>query len=150
MRALKLHLLYIVPAITVTGFLSGCLSRSAAPSLPYIQPAQSVPVVDPTQIRMVSRVDEMEAELRRLRDYIERMEGSGGDPKSIKRLQERVSAIESRLGIDTSAQSAGFKTNREAEQPDKRRRDHRRRQRIGTDQGPLQPPVLVVYLHVKR
>ncbi len=80
--------------------LSGCLTRQAGPSLPYIRPAQSVPAVDPAPIQLSSRLQEMDGEIQRLRDTIERLQVSGGNENAIRNLQERVSVIERQLGME--------------------------------------------------
>jgi tol-pal system protein YbgF len=79
--------------------LAGCLARTAGPSLPYVKPAQSVPVTDPTAVHMASRIDEMDGEIQRLREMIERQQGAGANDQVIRNLQDRVSAIESRMGM---------------------------------------------------
>ena len=91
----------IVPSVT------GCLSRSAGPTLPYVKPANSVPQVDPGPMQMASRLQDMEAEIQRLRDMIERLQATGGDEQAIRNLQERVALIERRLGAAPAAQGTG-------------------------------------------
>jgi len=55
----------------------------------------------------VSKIQDMEAELRKMRDSLERLEANGGD-SSIKDLQDRISQIERQLGIDSQkSQSSG-------------------------------------------
>jgi tol-pal system protein YbgF len=80
--------------------LSGCLKRSGQPDLPYVRPAYTVPEVDEGRVRIVSRMEEMEAELRNLRGMIERLQGSAQDEVAIRNLEERVSFIERQLGIE--------------------------------------------------
>ncbi|MEJ2716206.1 MAG: tol-pal system protein YbgF [Deltaproteobacteria bacterium] len=74
-----------------------------------MKPAHTVPDVDQGRIRIVSRMEDLEAELQRLRGMVERLQGSAGDEVAIKNLEERVSFIERQLGIEapksTSSQS---------------------------------------------
>jgi len=83
--------------------MNGCLSRSAGPTLPYVKPANSVPQVDPTRLQMASRLQDMEGEIQRLREIIERMQASGGNEQAISNLQQRVVVIERRLGLERAA-----------------------------------------------
>lgn len=80
--------------------LSGCLKRAGQPDLPYVKPAHTVPEVDQGRIRIVSRMEEVEAELQSLRGMLERLQGSARDEVAIKNLEERVSFIERQLGIE--------------------------------------------------
>jgi len=86
--------------------MTGCLSRSVGPTLPYVKPANSVPQVDPGPMQMVSRLQDMEAEIQRLRGMIERLQVTGGNEQAIKNLQERVTLLESRLGATPGAKGA--------------------------------------------
>jgi tol-pal system protein YbgF len=80
--------------------LSGCLTRPGGPSLPYVRPAQSVPAVDPAPIQLSSRLQEMDGEMQRIREMIERLQAAGGNENTIRNLQERVSLIERQLGME--------------------------------------------------
>jgi tol-pal system protein YbgF len=80
--------------------LSGCLTRPGGPSLPYVRPAQSVPAVDPAPIQLSSRLQEMDIEMQRLREMIERLQDAGGNENTIRNLQERVGLIERQLGME--------------------------------------------------
>jgi tol-pal system protein YbgF len=82
--------------------LSGCLTRMEGPSLPYVRPAQSVPAVDPAPIQLSSRLQEMDSEMQRLREMIERLQAAGGNENAIRNLQERVSLIERHLGMEAA------------------------------------------------
>lgn len=95
--------LALLPLVLLACGLSGCLTRTAAPSLPYVQPAQSVPVVDPIQVQTMSRIQDMEVEMQRLREMLERLQASGGNEQAVKNLQERVAFIEKQLGIETAS-----------------------------------------------
>ncbi len=97
----RLSLLAMALALSLS--LAGCLARTANPTLPYVQPAQSVPVTDPTAVHMASRIDEMDGEIQRLREMIERQQAAGGNEQVIRNLQERVSAIEKQLGMATGS-----------------------------------------------
>lgn len=80
--------------------LGGCLTRTANPSLPYNAPGNPVNPQNTNSAIAVSRIQDMEVELRKMRDSLERLEAAGGD-KSINSLQERISLIERQLGIDS-------------------------------------------------
>jgi len=97
-------LVSILAILAVAPSMTGCLSRSAGPSLPYVKPANSVPYVDPGPMQIASRVQDMEAEIQRLREMIERLQVSGGNEQAIRNLQERVTLIERRLGVAPAAQ----------------------------------------------
>jgi tol-pal system protein YbgF len=91
--------LFFLAPVLVTGSLSGCLTRVPNPPLPYVKPANTVPDVDQGRVRIFARMEEMEAELRRLRGMIERMQAQPGEEKAIVDLQKRVAFIERQLGI---------------------------------------------------
>lgn len=78
--------------------LSGCLTRTAGPTLPYVKPAQSVPPSDPAPVHLAARMEQMEVEIQRLRDMIERAQ-VGGNDRLVRSLQERVALIEKQLGL---------------------------------------------------
>jgi tol-pal system protein YbgF len=79
--------------------LSGCLTRTAGPTLPYVKPAQMIPPSDPGPVHLAARVEQMEIEIQRLRDMIERAQ-AGGNDRLVRNLQERVGAIEKQLGLE--------------------------------------------------
>lgn len=87
--------LVCIPAL----IMSGCLARNSDPSLPYIKPAHSVPYADPTAVHISARIDDMEKEIQRLRQSIESLENNGGNERTIKNLQERVTTIEKQIGV---------------------------------------------------
>ncbi len=87
--------------LALTVLMSGCLTRANTPSLPYVQPATSVPSFDAASVQLTSRLQDMDIELQRIRDQIERMQSSNVDPAVIKSLQERVSVIEKQIGLQT-------------------------------------------------
>lgn len=89
--------------------LFGCLTRQAGPSLPYVTPATSVPQTDAVPLHLAARMQDMEGEMQRLRDLLERLQASGVEEKDLKGLQERVAFIEKQLGIESS--TAGGKLN---------------------------------------
>ena len=105
-RYLGLFVLLILSLLS----LSGCLTRPGGPSLPYVKPAQSVPAVDPAPFQLSSRLQEMDGEMQRLREMMERLQASGGNENVIRNLQERVSLIERQLGMEAprDAGSANF------------------------------------------
>lgn len=100
----RLPTLRVIAATAVVGavfLLSGCLTRQpAGPSLPYVRPANSVPMNDPAALHIASRVESMEAEMRRLRDMIERGGMAGVDDGRLRGLHDRVAFIERQLGIE--------------------------------------------------
>lgn len=91
--------------ILVTLALSGCLTRTSGPTLPYVKPAQSVPHTDPGTVHLAARVEEMETEMRRLRDMIERAQ-AGGNDRLVKTLQDRVASIEKHLGLEAPREAS--------------------------------------------
>ncbi|AFM22831.1 tol-pal system protein YbgF [Desulfomonile tiedjei] len=91
--------------ILVTLALSGCLTRTSGPTLPYVKPAQSVPHTDPGTVHLAARVEEMENEIRRLRDMIERAQ-AGGNDRLVKTLQDRVASIEKHLGLEAPREAS--------------------------------------------
>lgn len=93
----------IVLVIGLSWSLSGCLARSTYPGLPYVKPANVVQPVDQARAHLVTRMEDMDSELQRLRGMIERIQATGGQEGAIKNLQERVTFIERQLGIDTAS-----------------------------------------------
>ena len=92
-------------AVIILGCLSGCLTRTATgPQLPYVQPANVVPHADPAPLQVASRMQEIELELQRLRDQLERLQASGAEENAIRNLQERVAFIERQLGMEARVQ----------------------------------------------
>jgi tol-pal system protein YbgF len=98
-------------------FLPGCLTRSATPSLPYVAPAQAVPHVDPAAVQMAARMQDLETEVQRLRDQIERVQASGGNQSEIRNLHERVAAIERQLGIESPGSARGARQSGDLQEP---------------------------------
>lgn len=94
-------------ALVAIALVAGCLSRQTGPSLPYVKPAQSVAPVDPAQVHLAARMQDMETEMQRLRDTIERLQVSGGQEKELRSLQERVAFIEKQLGIEAPTPVGG-------------------------------------------
>ncbi len=96
-------------SVMVAVSLGGCLTRSGGgPSLPYVKPANSeVPPNNPASVRIAARMQEMETELQRLWDSVERLKAAGGDEREIGALRDRISFIERQLGIDPPAQAPG-------------------------------------------
>lgn len=86
---------------------TGCLSRTRAPGLPFVEPAQSVPQVDPARLQIVARMEALETDLQRLRDQVERLQVSGADQNAIRELQNRVAFIERQLGMEQTAPARG-------------------------------------------
>lgn len=104
---IKMARLIFSLAIFLSLLSSSCLTRTANPSLPYTKPAYSASGQDANSAMAVSKIQDMEAELRKMRDSLERLEANGGE-RSIKDLQERISQIERQLGIDSQkSQTSG-------------------------------------------
>lgn len=94
-------------AAAATLLLTGCLSRpGSGPSLPYVKPANSVAQENPAPLQIASRMQEMEAELHRLWDTIERLKAAGGDEQEMATLRARIAFIERQLGIDPAQEGA--------------------------------------------
>lgn len=89
--------------------LSGCVSRATGPGLPYVKPAYSEPNPnpDPASLHMSARLQDLEVEMQRIRDMVERLKAqpSPGAEQAINRLQDRVAFIERQLGIEASAET---------------------------------------------
>jgi len=113
-------------SLAVMVSVSGCLSRTAAPGLPYVQPAYSDanpnPNPDPGALQISRRMQEMEVELQRLRDFLERVQAEvaagGGDRAAVADLTDRIAFIEHQLGIDTA--NAGRQAGPAGPPPDQR------------------------------
>ncbi len=97
----------ILTLLIFASSISGCLTRSAGPTLPYVRPAQSVPNIDPISVQISSRMQELETEMQRLRDMIERLQAGTGSEREIRDLQQRVAAIEKQMGLQASTRSQG-------------------------------------------
>jgi tol-pal system protein YbgF len=98
----------VILSLLILAFsVSGCLTRSAGPTLPYVKPAQSVPNIDPISVQVSSRMQELEMEMQRLRDMIERLQAGSGAEKEIRDLQQRVAVIEKQMGLQSSPRTQG-------------------------------------------
>jgi tol-pal system protein YbgF len=90
--------------------LSGCVTRATGPDLPYVKPAYSMPNPnpDPASLHMSSRLQDLEVEMQRLRDMLERLRAqpSPGTEETISHLQERVAFIERQLGVEAPAETS--------------------------------------------
>jgi tol-pal system protein YbgF len=103
-------LLWSVTALTVAILpLWGCVTRATGPELPYVKPAYSDPSQnpnpDPAALHISARLQDLEGEMQRLRDMVERLKAqpAAGNQEAIVRLQERVTFIERQLGMEGSA-----------------------------------------------
>jgi tol-pal system protein YbgF len=103
---IKMARLIFSLAIFLSLLSGGCLTRTTNPSLPYTKPVYSASGQDANSAMAVSKIQDLEAELRKMRDSLERLEANGGE-KSIKDLQERISQIERQLGIDSQKSQTG-------------------------------------------
>lgn len=96
----------VIPVLVAVS-LTGCLNRTGTGvSLPYVKPANSVEQTDPVKVQIAARMQEMETELQRLWDTIERLRASGGDEQEITALRDRITFIERQLGIDPVSRGA--------------------------------------------
>ncbi|MDQ1238164.1 MAG: hypothetical protein QG577_349 [Thermodesulfobacteriota bacterium] len=88
--------------VAVLVFPSGCLTRQGDPSLPYVKPANSYGAMEPApgSAHLAARILEMEQEVQKLRDLLERQQAAGVGESQLKHLQERVAFIERQLGIE--------------------------------------------------
>jgi len=108
---IKMARVFFYLAIFFSLLTGGCLTRTTNPSLSYVKPASSSNGQDVNSAVAVSKVQDLEVELRKVRDSLERLEATGGD-KSIKNLQDRISQIERQLGIDSQkGQTSGLDGN---------------------------------------
>ena len=101
--------------------LWGCVSRATGPGLPYVKPAVSMPNPnpDPASLHMSARLQELELEMQRLRDMLERLRAqpNAGSQEAIARLQQRVTFIEQQLGMEGPAVTGPQATVVPAPQP---------------------------------
>jgi tol-pal system protein YbgF len=75
------------------------MTRTVNPPLPYVKPANVQGEPDEGASRTAARIEEIEAELQRLREMIERLRASEGNAAAIKRLEQRVALIEREMGV---------------------------------------------------
>ncbi len=99
----SLQRLLILTTSVVVMSASGCLTRQAAPGLPYVQPAQSAGISDASTVsaHLTARMQDLEQELQKLRDQIERQQTAGANESELRQLQDRVAFIEKQLGIES-------------------------------------------------
>ena len=81
---------------------SGCLTRTTNPTLPYVKPANSGGPVEQGSTQVASKIQDLESEIQRLRDKLERVQSSPQDDKNIRELMDRVSQIEKQVGVETA------------------------------------------------
>jgi tol-pal system protein YbgF len=93
------RLIYVIPIFFVL-LSGGCLTRTSNPTLPYVKPANSSNPQDTNAAVTSTKIQDLEVELQKIRDTLERLEASSGD-KSVRALQDRLSQVERQLGIDT-------------------------------------------------
>ncbi|MFH0959049.1 MAG: tol-pal system protein YbgF [Pseudomonadota bacterium] len=99
----------------------GCLTRTTNPTLPSVRPSSSSMTQDSSLAGTTSKIQDLEAEIRRIRDSLERLEHSAGE-RSVKELQDRISQIEKQLGADgqktMSGSEGGSRTSATSQTPD--------------------------------
>lgn len=87
----------------VTLFLNtGCLTRTSNPTLPYIKPANSAGTLEQASGQVASRIQDIESEIQKLRDKLERLQSTGSEDKNVRELSERVSQLEKQIGMQAS------------------------------------------------
>lgn len=101
MRADLLLVSFIVLAIS-----TGCLTRTSNPSLPYVKPANSGGNLEQASGQVASRIQDLETEIQRLRDKLERLQSGGADDKNVRELIERVNHIEKQIGMESSKKAS--------------------------------------------
>lgn len=137
-------LIWSVTTLTVAMLpLWGCVTRATGPELPYVKPAYSEPAgnpnPDPAALHMSARLQDLEVEMQRLRDTVERLKAqpTAGNQEAIAKLQERVAFIERQLGLDTATDS-GPKNPPQQPPAAKAQTEPRQANRI---EAPSAPPV---------
>lgn len=90
---------YLAMVLFYSVICSGCLTRTANPTLPNVRPVSAPIGQEGSLTATVTKIQDLEAEIRRIRDSLERLEYAAGE-RSIKELQERVSQIEKNLGAE--------------------------------------------------
>ncbi len=102
---------YLLVLSSILLSMSGCLSRQVAPGLPYVQPAQSAGVMDgsPASTHLAARMQDLEQEMQKIRDLIERQQAVGAPESELRQLQDRVAFIEKQLGIEAKSLPARAK-----------------------------------------
>ena len=93
-------LLIIIPAAAI--LTSGCLTRTSSPTLPYVQPANSAGAQEQATTQVASRIQDLETEIQRLRDKLERIQSVNPQDGNIRDLSERVNQLEKQMGIESS------------------------------------------------
>lgn len=100
----------IVIISAVTALSSGCLTRTSNPTLPYVQPANSAGAQDQASAQVATRMQDIESEMQRLRDKLERIHSSNPDDRGVKDLSERINQIEKHIGIESSRRNTSADT----------------------------------------
>ena len=95
-RMAQISLVIVLFSAVICG---GCLTRTPNPTLPTVRPANSPITQESNSAVTNSKIQDLEAEIRKIRDSLEKLEYSGGE-RSIKELQDRISQIEKQLGAD--------------------------------------------------
>ena len=102
-------LLIIMPAVALVA--SGCLTRTSSPSPPYVQQANSVGVPEQASAQVSNRIQDLETELQRLRDKLERIQSPNSqDGTAVRDLSERVNQIEKQMGLESSKRASSPET----------------------------------------
>ena len=96
----------ILACCVVAASSPGCLTRSNNPSLPYVRPANSTPNFEQASTQVANRIQDLETEMQKLRDKIERLQSAGSDDKVVRDLVERVNQIEKQIGMEASKKAA--------------------------------------------
>lgn len=103
------RLLLVVSLSLLVASLTGCLTRQVAPGLPYVQPAQSPGLTESSTVasHLTARMQELEQEMQKVRDLIERQQAAGAGESELRQLQARVAFIEKQLGIEAKPHHSG-------------------------------------------
>ncbi len=89
-----------MPAVAI--LTSGCLTRTSSPSLPYVQQANSAGGQEQASTQVATRIQDLETEIQRFRDKLERMQSVNPQDGNIRDLSERVNQLEKQMGIEPS------------------------------------------------
>lgn len=69
--------------------------------------ANSAGPTEQVSTQVATRIQDLETEMQRLRDKLERLQSNGPEDRSVRELLDRVAQIEKQIGIETSKRSVG-------------------------------------------
>ncbi len=105
-KAMNKKFLILITAVTAVS--SGCLTRTSNPTLPYVQPAHSSASQEQAAGQVASRLQDIETEMQRLRDKLERLQSGNPDDRNIRELSDRVNHLEKQIGVETARRSSSM------------------------------------------